>query len=164
MVRGKPSSWSDRGVDITSHSLRNRFLIMFMLINTTGTGRKMVPCSQGEWPYPQAGMKGKWLFGNYLTVFQTCVLGLPGQVYEFDSNHPLLTVWDCLIPLPHRVIRVTSLYQSWCLTKVLPWLSRVSCLHRMDNQLEYWKLKCEIKDLLFIAFKQKKNQSLQNPA
>ena len=25
----------------------------------------------------------------------------------------------------------------------------------MDNQLEYWKLKCEIKDQLFIAFQQK---------
>ena len=34
----------------------------------------------------------------------------------------------------------------------------------MDNQLEYWKLKCEIKDLLFIAFQQKEKQSLQNPA
>ena len=37
------------------------------------------------------------------------VLGLPGQVNKFDSNRPLLTVWDCLIPLPHRVIRATLL-------------------------------------------------------
>ena len=34
----------------------------------------------------------------------------------------------------------------------------------MINQLEYWKLKYEIKDQFFIAFQQKKNQSLQNPA
>ena len=34
----------------------------------------------------------------------------------------------------------------------------------MINQLEYWKLKYEIKDLLFIAFQQKENLSQQNPA
>ena len=41
-------------------------------------------------------MKGKRLFGNYPTVFQTCVLGLPGQVNKFDSNRPLLTVLGLL--------------------------------------------------------------------
>ena len=109
MVRGKPSNRLDRGVDILTLSLRNRFLIMFMLINTTGAGRKLVPCSRGECSYPQAEKKGKRLFGNDPTVFQTCVLGLPGQVNKFDSNRPLLTVWDCLISLPHRVIRATIL-------------------------------------------------------
>ena len=34
MVRGKPSNRLDRGVDILTISLRDRFLIMFMLINT----------------------------------------------------------------------------------------------------------------------------------
>ena len=53
---------------------------MFMLRNTMGAGRKLVPCSRGEWPYPQAGMKGQQLFGNAPTVFQTCVLGLPCKV------------------------------------------------------------------------------------
>ena len=53
---------------------------MFMLRNTTGAGRKLVPCSRGEWPYPQAGMKGQRLFGNDPTVFQTYVLGLPCKV------------------------------------------------------------------------------------
>ena len=38
------------------------------------------------------------------------VLGLPGQVKKFDSNRLLLTVWDCLISLPHRVIRATILF------------------------------------------------------
>ena len=33
----------------------------------------------------------------------------------------------------------------------------------MINQLEFWKLKSEIKDLLFIAFQQKENQSLTEP-
>ena len=46
--------------------------------------------------------------------------------------------------------------------KVLPWLNS-SCLHRMVNQLESWKLKFESKDLLFIAFQQMKNQSLTEP-
>ena len=97
---------------------------MFMLRNTTGAGTRyrvpygtresalwdeVEPYSRGEWHYPQAGKKGQRLFGNDPTVFQTCVLGLPGQVKKFDSNRLLLTVWDCLIPLPHRVIRVTLL-------------------------------------------------------
>ena len=51
---------------------------MFMLCNTTGA--KLVSCSRGEWPYPQAGMKGQRLFWNDPTVFQTCVLGLPCKV------------------------------------------------------------------------------------
>ena len=36
-------------------------------------------------------------------------------------------------------------------------------LHSMVNQLESWKLKFESKDLLFIAFQQKENQSLTEP-
>ena len=54
-------------------------------------------------PDPQPGKKGKRLFVNDPTVFQTCVLGLPSQVNKFDSNRPLLTVWDCSTLLPHRV-------------------------------------------------------------
>ena len=80
-----------------------------MFRNTTGAGRKLVPCSRGECSYPQAGKKGKRLFGNDPTVFQACVLGLPSQVNKFDSNRLHLTVWDYLIPLPHRVIRATLL-------------------------------------------------------
>src|SRR6185503_21165452 len=88
MVRGKPSNRLDRGVDILTLSLRNRFLIMFMLINTTGAGRKLVPCSRGECSYPQAGKKGQRLFGNDPMVFQMCVLGLPSQVnkFRFESS------------------------------------------------------------------------------
>src|SRR6185503_2243093 len=132
MVRGKPSNRLDRVVDILTLSLRNRFLIMFMLINTTGAGRKLVTCSRGECSYPQAGKKSKRLFGNDPTVFQTCVLGLPGQVKKFDSNRLLLTVWDCLIPLPHRVIRATILfinldvclviYHDWIVVAYIEWL------------------------------------------
>ena len=66
---------------------------MFMLRNTTGAGTRLVPCSRGERHCPQAGMKGKWLFGNDPTVFQMCVLGLPGQVnkfrFESSSSHGL---------------------------------------------------------------------------
>ena len=51
-----------------------------------GAGRKLVPCSRGEWPYPQAEMKGQQLFGNDPMVFQTCVLGLPGQVNKFRNE------------------------------------------------------------------------------
>ena len=85
---------------------------MFMLRNTVATGTRLVPCSRGEWHYPRVGMKGKRLFGNDPTVFQTCVLGLPGQDKKFDSNRLLPTVQDCLISLPHRVKRATLLCVS----------------------------------------------------
>ena len=65
---------------------------MFMLINTTGAGRKLVPCSRGECSYPQAGKKGKRLFGNDPMLFQTCVLGLPCKVeirFESSASHGL---------------------------------------------------------------------------
>ena len=65
---------------------------MFMLINTTGAGRKLVPCSRGEFSYPQAGKKDKRLFGNDLMLFQTCVLGLPCKVeiwFESSASHSL---------------------------------------------------------------------------
>ena len=45
MVRGKPSSRLDRGVDILTLSLRDRFLIMFMLINTATRRDKVGPWS-----------------------------------------------------------------------------------------------------------------------
>ena len=45
MVRGKPSNRLDRGVDILTLSLRDRFLIMFMLINTATTRDKVGPWS-----------------------------------------------------------------------------------------------------------------------
>ena len=61
---------------------------MFMLCNTAATRTRLVPCSWGEWHYPQVGKKGKRLFGNDSTVFQMCVLGLPSQVnkFQFESS------------------------------------------------------------------------------
>ena len=64
-----------------------------------------------------------------------CVLGLPGQVNKFDSNRLLLTVWDCLIPLLHRVIRATILfinlvvclvfYHVWIVVAYIEWLNQL---------------------------------------
>ena len=79
-------------MDILTLSLRDRFLIMFMWINTTGAGRKLVPCSRGECSYPQAGKKGKRLFGNDPMLFHTCVLGLPCKReirFESSASHSL---------------------------------------------------------------------------
>ena len=45
MVRGKPSNRLDRVVDILTLSLRDRFLIMFMLINTATRRDKVGPWS-----------------------------------------------------------------------------------------------------------------------
>ena len=79
MVRGKPINRLDRGVDILTLSLRDRFYFyVAQHYDFEGQGSALEPCSRGEWHYPQAGKKGKRLFGNDPTVFQTCVLGLPG--------------------------------------------------------------------------------------
>ena len=83
-----------------------------MLRNTAATMDKVGPWCPvvGESdPIHKPEKKGKRLFGNDPTVFQTCVLGLPGQVNKFDSNRLLPTVWNCLISLPQRVIRATLL-------------------------------------------------------
>ena len=48
-------------------------------------------------------LKGKVVWAKRDVDPHACVLGLPGQVNKFDSNRPLLTVWDCLTLLPHRV-------------------------------------------------------------
>ena len=133
MVRGKPSSRLDRGVDIPpTLSVGIGFILCCATLRLLGQGSALEPCSRGEWHYPQAGKKGKRLFGNDPTVFQTCVLGLPSQVKKFDSNHLLLTVWNCLIPLPHRVIRATILfinldvcllfYHDWIVVAYIEWL------------------------------------------
>ena len=88
---------------------------MFMLINTVTRRDKVGPWSPvvGESvPIHKPERKANSCLGNDPTVFQTCVLGLPGQVNKFDSNRLLPTVWDCLISLPHRVIRATLLWDS----------------------------------------------------
>ena len=74
------------------------------------------PYSRGECSYPQAGKKGKRLFGNDPTVFQTCVLGLPCQVNKFDSNRLLPTVWDCTQSNKSNIIMINP---DVC-SKVLP--------------------------------------------
>ena len=73
-------------------------------------GRENVPCGTmgspivGESvPIHKPERKVNGCLGTTRRCFQTCVLGLPGQVNKFDSNRPLLTVWDCLTLLLHRV-------------------------------------------------------------
>ena len=115
-------------------------------------------------PDPWTGKKSQRLLGSDSTVLQACVLGLSLQGWISIQNRPPLTMkWDCLISLPHRVIRATILfinldvclvfYHVWIVVAYIEWL----------NQLESWKLKLESKDLLFIAFQQKENQSLTKP-
>ena len=85
---------------------------MFMLINTTTRRDKVGPWSPvvGESvPIHKPERKANGCLGTTRRCSKMCVLGLPGQVNKFDSNHPLLTVWDYLISLPHRVIRATLL-------------------------------------------------------
>ena len=85
---------------------------MLLLINTATSRDKVGPWSPvvGESvPIHKPERKVNGCLGTTRRCFQTCVLGLPGQVNKLDSNRLLATVWDCLISLPHRVIRATLL-------------------------------------------------------
>ena len=89
-------------------------------------------------------------------LFQTCELGLPCKVeirFESSASHSL----GLLDPFATQSNKsnIIMINPDVC-SKVLPWLI-CSCLHRMVNQLEPWKLKFESKDLIFIAFQQKEN-------
>ena len=60
--------------------------------------------SRGRWACSvQRELKGKVAWAKRDVDPHACVLALPGQVNKFDSNRPLLTVWDCLTLLLHRV-------------------------------------------------------------
>ena len=73
-------------------------------------GHARVQGTLGRWACSvQRELKGKVAWAKRDVDSHACVLGLPGQVNKFDSNRPLLTVWDCLISLPHRVTRATLL-------------------------------------------------------
>ena len=83
-------------------------------------------------------MKGQQLFGNDPTVFQTCVLGLPckvGNPIQIVRFSRILRLLDPFATQSNKS-NVIMINLDVCL-KVLPWLIRISCLHRMVNQLEY---------------------------
>ena len=61
-------------------------------------------CTRSGWPWSTTRKeRGKVAWVKRDVDPHACVLGLPGQVNKFDSNRPLLTVWDCLTLLLHRV-------------------------------------------------------------
>ena len=105
---------------------------MFMLRNTAATWRKMVPCSRGEWPYPQVRKKGKRLFGNDPTVFQTCVLGVPGQVNKFQFESSASHSLGLLDPFATQSNKSNNImiildvclefYHEWIVVAYIEWL------------------------------------------
>ena len=123
---------------------------------------RWVPYSRGEWLCPWTGKKGKQLLESDSSVLQACVLGLPLQGWKFDSESSVSRrYWDCLIPLPHRVRSETfMIFNLIGCNYILYHVCVDICLSRLVNPTRTWKLKFESKDLLFVAFQQKKPQSL----
>ena len=118
-------------------------------------------CSRGGWPWSTTRKeRGKVV---WVTWFPYCVLSLPGQVNKFDSNRPLLTVWDCLTLLPHRV-RSERWWWWWWIWLVGWWKIIVShhVCYWIDAILEWFnwtrilKLKLKSKDSLLDVFWQNK--------
>ena len=65
-------------------------------------------------------------------MFQTCVLGLPGQVNKFDSNCPLLTVMGLLDLFATQSNKSNNIiinldvclefYHDWIVVAYIEWL------------------------------------------
>ena len=65
-------------------------------------------------------------------MFQTCVLGLLGQVNKFDSNHPLLTVLGLLDLFATQSNKSNNIiinidvclefYHDWIVVAYIQWL------------------------------------------
>ena len=116
-------------------------------------------------PDPWIGMRSKRLLGSDSSVLQVCVLGLPLQDWKFNSESSVSrSYWDCLIPLPHRVRSWKFMIHNMVECKYIFYHVCVDrCLPRMVNATRIWKLKFDLKDLLFVAFQQNKLQSLRKP-
>ena len=161
MVRGKPSNWSARQMDIYPHSLVE-IGSYIMLRNNYRCREERFSVVGESGPDPRTGMRRQRLLGSDLTVLQACVLGLPLQGWKFDLESSVSRgYWDCLIPLPHRVKSETFMIINLVGCKYIFYHVCVDrCLPRMVNETKIWKLKLESKDLLFVAFQQKKPQNL----
>ena len=164
MIRGKPSNWS-AGKWTLHHSLVDIGSCILYVTTIHGCREGRARCNQGEWPCPWTGMKGKRLLWSDSSVLQACVLGLPLQGWKFDSESSVSRGnWDCSIPLPHRVRSWIFMIHNMVECKYIFYHVCVDrCLFRLVNSTRIWKLKHEIKDLLFVAFQQKKLQSLHKP-
>ena len=77
---------------------------------------------------------------------------------ESSASHDEMRLLDPFATQSNKSNNI--IYQSCCLLNFLPCLDS-SCLPRMVNQLESGKLKFESKELLFIAFQQKKTRASQ---
>jgi len=123
------------------------------------------PYSRGEWPWSmnrkeKPKVAWKWLDGAS-SVCARFILARLNFDSESSASHDEMRLLDPFATQSNKSNNI--IYQSWCLLSFLPWLVS-SCLHRMVNQLESWKLKLESKDLLFIAFQQRKTRASQSLA
>ena len=118
----------------------------------------VVLCSRGEWSWTMnrnEKPKVAWEWLN--SVPSVCARFILARL-EFDSESSVSRGnWDCSIPLPHRVKSGTFMIHNMVECKYIFYLVCVDrCLPRLVNPTRIWKLKFEIKDLLFVAFQQKK--------
>ena len=123
------------------------------------------PYSRGEWPWsmnrkekPKVALK--WLDGAS-SVCARFTLARLNFDSESSASHDEMRLLDLFATQSNKSNNIL-INLDVCL-EVPPWLDS-RCLHRMVNQLESWKLKLESKDLLFIAFQQRKTRASQSLA
>ena len=124
----------------------------------------VVLCSRGEWPWSMNRNEKQTVAWEWLdstpSVCARFILARLNFDSESSASHDEMRLLNLFATQSNKSNNIMINFDV-CL-EVLPWLVN-SCLHRMVNQLESWKLKLESKDLLFIAFQQKENQSLTEP-
>ena len=117
MVIGKLKYLIGPASGLYSHPLWTLFSCGHMRVqegHDPASYRGVDSCSWGGWPWSTTRKeRGKVTWAKRDVDPHACVLGLPGQVNKFNSNRLLLTVWDCLTLLPHRVKSERWWWRIW---------------------------------------------------
>ena len=140
--------------------LRNRSRLWEMRLmpysRTTRVQRRAVLCTRGEWHWSMNRKEKQTIAWEWLDSAPSVYVRFTLQGLKFGSNCSASHgYWDCLIALPYGVRSGTMIIFNLVGCKKFLYHACIDrCKSIMVNPTRIWKLKLEIKDLLFIAFQQ----------
>ena len=155
MVCGKPSNRSDRQVDFTPLSCRDRKLY-FICCNNPRLQRVALSMNRNE----RQTVAWEWLDStpSVCVRFYLARIEIRFELFRLSRIMRLLNPFAAyskkLNIYIHNMVKCKYILHHVCVDRYLP---------RMVNATRIWKLKIDLKDLLFVAFQQKKLQSLHKP-
>ena len=120
--------------------------------------------SRGEWHWSTNQNDKQTVAWEWLISAPSVCVSFTLQGLKFSSNCSASHgYWDCLISLPHRVRTGTKMILNLVGCKYIFYHVCVDrCLPSMVNLTRTWKLKFESKDILFVAFQQKKPRAFKS--